>query len=118
MFEDKELLNIILYEKRFTTYLVCVIMIVVGVALSYMRVPDSKVRAYYDANYPSVVYSEELNDKVLLEKDNNKTFVVNNSDKDLIGVYVNDKYHKINIKKSEKKEIKINGTVTGSVYEK
>lgn len=94
-------------------------MIIVGIALSYLKVPDSKVREYYDAHYSDIVYTEELNNKILIQKENNKTYIVNNSHKDLMGVYINDKYHEIEIKKSEKKEIILNkGTVTGSVFEK
>ena len=118
MFEDKELLNTILYEKRYSTYVVCIIMILIGIGLCFIKVPDTKVTEAYNAKYPSVIWTDkqEFLDKISVTEKENKTSVTNNTNHKIIGLYLDNNYIKENIDENASVTIPQTGNLTGVAY--
>ena len=116
--DDKELLNIILYEKRFITYGVCFLMIVVGVLLGLVKVPDSQLREAV-SNRDMYIYKEDIPKDLNLIKEDDVYYVFcDRGDKNQIkGVYFGDNYQKINLKDNNKCKVKNpeKGNITGYV---
>ena len=118
MFEDKELLNTILYEKRYSTYLVCVIMIVIGILLCFIKVPDKKITEAYNSKYPAVIWTDkpEILSKINIRSKDNKRIITNMTDKNIIGIYINNEYIKKDFKPLKPCEISQKENLTGVVY--
>lgn len=118
MFEDKEILNIILYEKRFTTYAVCLVMFVAGILLGLVKVPDSAVLEAYRAKCVPYTYCDDaagIKDFELMEKDG-VYYIKCVSSKNIAGVYFEDKYFKFKPSSDfSKVDVPCNGKITGYV---
>lgn len=122
MFEDKELLNIILYEKRFATYIFCAVIFAAGILLGMVRVPDREVtKAYADSGNTVYVYKDDLKgtENFEITEENGEYYVsLKEMPKEKIaGVYINDVYVKIDFEKDRKAKITVpaeNG-ITGYV---
>ncbi len=118
MFEDKELLNTVLYEKRYSTYVVCIIMILIGIGLSFLKVPDTKVTDAYKAQYPSVVWTDkqDILDKISVTPAEEKITVTNNTNHKIVGLYFGDNYIKENIDENASVTLSAKGDLTGVAY--
>ena len=119
MFDDKELLNIILYEKRFATYCVCLAMIVAGVLLGLVRVSDETVREAYNNKYPQIVWTDksDILKNIELVREGKDCYVINRTDKDILGIYFdNDIYEKGVFEKNIKVRVNNAEKITGCVF--
>ena len=122
MFEDKELLNIILYEKRFVTYTLCIIAIIIGTLLGFVKVPDEAVLKEYNSNYKNIVYYSDTENikKIKIEKKDNYYFATNTSSTKIIGIYTDkNNYQKADFQKGKTIKITVpcNGSVSGVAIE-
>lgn len=125
MFEDKELLNIILYEKRFATYIFCLVIFVAGILLGMVKVPDKEVtEAYKNSGNTVYVYKDDLKgiDNFEITEENNEFYVSLKEvpAEKIAGVYINDLYIKINFEKEKKAKITVpaESGITGYVTAK
>ena len=113
---DKAILNIILYEKRFTTYIFCAVMFIIGLGLSFIKVPDQKVLDEYNKTYPTISITENL-EGISIEKKDKDYFLSNNQDKKIIGIYIDKNYQKGEFPKGKSTKITIpcEGQITSCV---
>ena len=96
--EQKQFLNMILYEKRMTTYIVCVIMILIGVGLGFYNTDDSVVLNAYKAKYYSDItfnttkdYTSNIEITNIQKKNGGFTFdIINKNSVPVYSVYSGD----------------------------
>ncbi|MBQ0104609.1 MAG: hypothetical protein KBT47_01055 [Armatimonadetes bacterium] len=121
MFEDKELLNIILYEKRFVTYAVCAVMIIAGVLLGLVKVPDTEVLDEFNKNYALYEYREDEKGirEIRSEKREDGIYVTCDN-KNIVGVYFGENYQKCDFEKKSAVKVSVpcEGKITGYVSAK
>ena len=82
-------------------------MIVIGIGLGFIKVPEKKVTEAYSAKYPPVLLSDnkEILDKISLTKEENHILLTNNTGLDIVGVYFGDNYTKVDFKQNTSVEI-------------
>ena len=108
---DKELLNIILYEKRFATYAVCLVMILAGVILGFVKVSDDEVMKAYGNTAEKYVYCDDADGlKNFRTEIRGKEIYAVCEGKDrenTAGIYMDGKYLKTNFGKNAEAKLEI-----------